>query len=342
MRNPRMLVVAAGLVLLGAACTAPTAVPVNAPAPGFGAARSPRQATIVEPRAAPGVFPRTVRDSHGEVVLPMKPMRIHTLSVGYDEITFELVDASRIAAVGSVTASPEYSNVADQAARIGVKVGRDAEQILAMNPDLVVASPFANPDLLKHLRDAGVPLVVADLVSSVDAQAENVRFLAYLYGEEARGEALVREIDGRIARLRAVAARHPLEQLNGPPPYDWLNDWSRSCRAGSASVCSWRVRLLSRRGCCCWTSQPPTWISGTRSACSVSSVGWLPRPVSRRSSRFTTWSSRLASAIDSFSCIAAESRPMANLLQCCVRNASPRCTGCASWSSRIPTLPVCG
>ena len=182
------------------------------PPPALGAARSPRVAAIVEPRAAAGAFPRTVRDVNGEVVISARPQRIHTLSVGYDEITFRLVDPSRIAAVGTVTANPDYSNVADEAARIPAKVGREAEQILAVHPDLVVASPFANPDLLKQLRSAGVALVVADLVSSVDAQAENIRFLAYLYGEEDRGEALVREVDQRIGRLHAVVDRHPLSQ----------------------------------------------------------------------------------------------------------------------------------
>src|SRR4029453_6106605 len=91
-------------------------------------------------------------------------------------------------------------------------VGRDAEQIIALQPDLVVASPFANADLLRRLQAANIRLVVADLVSSVDAHADNIRFLAYLYGEEARGEALISEIDQRLARLNAVTGRQPRDR----------------------------------------------------------------------------------------------------------------------------------
>ena len=91
--------------------------------------------------------------------------------------------------------SREFSNVADEAARVPNKVGRDAEQIIALQPDLVVASPFANADLVRRLQAAHIRLVVADLASSVDAHAENIRFLAYLYGEEARGEALIADAD---------------------------------------------------------------------------------------------------------------------------------------------------
>ena len=143
------------------------------------------------------------------VTIPSKPLRIHTLSVGFDEITFRLVDLSRVIAVGRSTADPQFSNVADQARLVPHRVGRNAEEIVALEPDLVVASPFASIDLLDHLRAASIPVVVADLVSSVDAHEENIRFLAYLYGEEGRAEVLVQEVRGRIERLRRIVAQQP-------------------------------------------------------------------------------------------------------------------------------------
>jgi len=207
--------VACAMFTLAAACApaAPvTTSPAAAPTPVVGAARSARKATIVEPRVASGAFPRAVRDVNGEVSIRARPERIHTLSVGYDEITLRLVDSSRVAAIGTVTANPDFSNVADEATRVQNRVGRDAEQIVALQPDLVVASPFANADLLRQVRDAGVTVIVADLVASAEGQQDNVRFLAYVYGEEARGEALVHEIDDRLARLREVTDRHPPPQ----------------------------------------------------------------------------------------------------------------------------------
>jgi len=150
-----------------------------------------------------------VEDAAGRVTIGTKPVRIHTLSVGYDEITFRLVDPSRIVAVSQSTANPELSNVADAAAAIPNKVGRNAESIVGLQADLVIASPFSNRDLVEQLRSAGIPLVVADLVSSVDAHEDNVRFLAYLYGEEARGEALIEEVRQRVQRVEAIAAQQP-------------------------------------------------------------------------------------------------------------------------------------
>jgi iron complex transport system substrate-binding protein len=216
MRHQRLFALVQVMVLSTAVACTPAAAPaalVTPPTPsGLGAARSPRLAAIVEPTVAAGVYPRKVRDVNGEVTIPHKPSRIHTLSVGYDEITLRLVDPARLVAVGTVTANVDFSNVATEASRVPNKVGRNSEQILALNPDLVVSSPFASRDLLKQLQDAKVPLIIADLVSSVDAHEENIRFLAYVYGEEEKGESLVREVQGRIARLSAVASKRPREQ----------------------------------------------------------------------------------------------------------------------------------
>jgi len=167
----------------------------------------PGRARIVEPTQG---WPRTIRDAKGVVTIPARPIRIHTLSVGYDEITFRLVDPSRIVAVGRSTANPELSNVAAEAQRVPHHVGRNAEEIVALTPDLVVASPFSSRDLLEHLQAADVPLVLADLASSADAHAENIRLLAYIYGEEARGEALIDEVRARMDRIdRIVLAYAP-------------------------------------------------------------------------------------------------------------------------------------
>ena len=215
LRSPIRTFLVASCVLL-ASCQGPTIAPRSSdqgaaattgePTPAVGIGRSARKARIVEPTSG---WPRKVEDVSGVVTIPSKPLRIHTLSVGFDEITFRLVDLSRVIAVGRSTADPQFSNVADQARLVPHRVGRNAEEIVALEPDLVVASPFASIDLLDHLRAASIPVVVADLVSSVDAHEENIRFLAYLYGEEGRAEVLVQEVRGRIERLRRIVAQQP-------------------------------------------------------------------------------------------------------------------------------------
>src|SRR5947209_4816897 len=91
------------------------------------AATTQRKSKIIEPTTG---FPRKIEAVNGIIEIKQKPQHIHTLSVGYDEITFRLVDPSRIAAVGQSTADPSLSNVADLAGQVPLKVGRSAEQVI--------------------------------------------------------------------------------------------------------------------------------------------------------------------------------------------------------------------
>lgn len=158
-------------------------------------------------------WPRQVKDAEGQMIeIKAKPVRIHTLSLGYDEITMYLVGPERFAAVGTVTANPLYSNIPDQAGKVAKKVGRKSEDVLAAKPDVVVASPFANKDLVKQLKEAGLTVVVSDLNDSLEGHASNIRYLAYLYGEEEKGETLIKEVTERLDRLEAVVGKKPQDQ----------------------------------------------------------------------------------------------------------------------------------
>ncbi|MBI3979873.1 MAG: ABC transporter substrate-binding protein [Chloroflexi bacterium] len=206
---------------------APSAGPTSAPvvtgvavaSPGLAPAATAAPPPATPTRAAPAPkttivdrttgWPRRVQAVNGLVEIKAKPMRIHTLSVGYDEITFRLVDPGRIAAVARFSVDPRYSNVAELAKQVPTQVGRDAEEVIAARPDLVVASPFSNKDLVQRLVDAGVPVIITDLVQSPEAHAANIRLMAYLFGEEERGEALVRELEERLAAIDRIVQPKP-------------------------------------------------------------------------------------------------------------------------------------
>ena len=170
----------------------------------------PRQARILDP--SNHHWPRKVQGADGrEVTIAQKPQRIHTLSLGADEISMRLVGSQRIAAITTFATDPNISNIVQASANIK-KVARDAEQILAVQPDVIVASPFSRRELLQQLVDAGIPVVVSDLQSAFGAYEEEIRFLSYLYGEEERGEALIREVRERVSRIDSVVALKPAAQ----------------------------------------------------------------------------------------------------------------------------------
>lgn len=180
-------------------------------------------ATPVSPTRAPDPFagvpgivdptnhgwPREVEGLNGRVTIAAKPLRVHTVSLGHDEMTYALVPAERVVAVGKFTQKPEHSNVAELAQRVE-GIGRDPEQIVAQNPDIVIASPFAKEDLLKALENVGIPVVQTELHNDPEGRIQDILFLGYVYGEEERALALAAEVRARHDALTAVTDTKPV------------------------------------------------------------------------------------------------------------------------------------
>ena len=164
-------------------------------------------ATAAAPADSQG-FPRTITDGSGHAVtIAHKPQRIVSLTLATDEILLSLVDTTRVRAVTYLAADSLWTNVSEQAKQVAHTVQSDPEQIIALEPDLVLAATYNDPAHLKLLRDAGVPVVVVSLFDSVAQVADNIRFVARLTGDEARAEELIAAMAKRLARIEAQVAK---------------------------------------------------------------------------------------------------------------------------------------
>ena len=164
-------------------------------------------AAVEEPADSQG-FPRTITDGLGsEVTIPQKPQRIVSLTLATDEILLSLVATERVRAVTYLAGDSIWTNVSEIARQVEHTVQSDPEQIIALEPDLVLAATYNNPDHIKLLRDAGIPVVVVSLFDSVDQVADNIRYVARLTGDEARAEELIAAMEERLAAIEAMAAK---------------------------------------------------------------------------------------------------------------------------------------
>jgi iron complex transport system substrate-binding protein len=153
-------------------------------------------------------FPRTITDGLGnEVTIPAQPRRIVSLTLGTDEILLSLVDPQRVRAVTYLAGDSIWTNVSEAAQQVEHTVESDPEQVIALEPDLVLAAIYNNPDQLQLLRDAGIPVVVVALFDTIDQIAENIRFVAQLTGDEEKGEELIAAMQGRLAAVEAAVAK---------------------------------------------------------------------------------------------------------------------------------------
>ncbi len=195
--------------LLGAACGAP--------------ARSNQTAS------GDGSFPRTVRAGEVEVSIPRKPERIISLSPSNDEILCALVEEKRIAGLSKFSKDEATSYVAEAARRINVFVDRNAEQIVSLRPDLVLAARYTKVDLKGLLAETGTPLIVTtDFRNFADIEA-NLRLIGRAVGEEARAEAVVEEM-----RRKLDAARSRLRPESGALRALYLASGNFSAGAGTS------------------------------------------------------------------------------------------------------------
>ena len=185
------------------ALPAATPVPTGTPPPGPAGASYPDAPGIVD--SSNLGWPREIETSEGVVSLAGPPQRIHTLSLGHDEIIAALIGAGRFSGIGSFTANATYSNIASEVGGL-TKVKRDAEEVLGLDPDLVLASKYSKADLVDLIKASGVPVARTALESSTTGNIPNILLLGYMLGAEDRALELIAEIE---ERLTFVSERTP-------------------------------------------------------------------------------------------------------------------------------------
>ena len=224
------------------ACTAdptPTPVPTAAPVPTSTPAPTATPAPTPTATASPGElallgvrgivdptnlgWPREVEGLNGVVSIPAKPLRIITASIGHDEMTLALVPGDRLVGVGAVSKDATYSNVAgllDGKAEIS----REPETIIALEPDVVVTSPWFSEDGVDALTRVGIPVVQTELRQDAESRVNDILLMGYIFGEEERAAEFAAEVQLRLdsvveataseaARPRVLAATRYADEL---------------------------------------------------------------------------------------------------------------------------------
>jgi len=141
-----------------------------------------------------------------------KPQRVVSLNLCADELALRLADPGVVKSVTWLSQDPRSANVAAQAAALPANDGH-AEEALAFDPDLVLVGPFSEPTSIALLRRVGAPVVEVGAPQTLEGVRRQIRDLAAALGEPQRGEALVAEMDARLARVAIDPIRPRLKAL---------------------------------------------------------------------------------------------------------------------------------
>jgi len=186
------------LTLFLAAC-GPASLPPEAPA--FVATGTP--ATEVSSGIA-------LTDGLGrEIKLNSPAQRVISLAPSNTEILFAIGAGSQVAGRDELSDYPEEAKAIES---VGGSMGDfSTESIVALEPDLVLASELNAPELVKTLEDLGLTVYYLPNPKSFEALYENLRTVGRLTGHEEDAAMLVESLVTRVAavdeKIAPVSAR---------------------------------------------------------------------------------------------------------------------------------------
>ncbi|WP_417797913.1 ABC transporter substrate-binding protein [Terasakiella pusilla] len=127
-----------------------------------------------------------------------KPQRIVSLSVCGDQYVMGLAERSRIAALSEDARDPRISLQHEKAQDLPITRG-NAEEILLLKPDLVIANRWRGAKTVEILKQSGIPVLMLSLPVTLEEIEAETRKVAGALGEAEKGEALLGELKAAMS-----------------------------------------------------------------------------------------------------------------------------------------------
>lgn len=137
-------------------------------------------------------------------------VRVVSMNLCADELVLRLADRGQVLAVTYLARDPRGSTVATEAAGLPITRGL-TEEVVALRPDLVIAGAFTTRATVGMLRRVGSPVLELVVPADLDGVRTQIRQVAGALGHPERGEALVADLDAKLASV--TPATRPLRAL---------------------------------------------------------------------------------------------------------------------------------
>ncbi len=185
------------LVGLGAAVMACAPQPTPAPPTSVSTPASPVAAAATSSAV-------TLTDDAGRrVTLYATPQRIVSLAPSTTEIAFALGIGNRIVAADTYSDYPAEAKNLPKIKTFPVNF----EQVVSLQPDLVLAAGIQSQDDIKKLSDLKLNvLVVGSSKTTFDGVMANIQLVGKATGTEAQAQAVVEGMNQKLDRIKAITA----------------------------------------------------------------------------------------------------------------------------------------
>ena len=138
------------------------------------------------------------------VVVPDDPRRVISLAPSITEIVYALEQGDRLK---GVTRCSDYPREATKLPRIGYYVRLDIERIVALNPDLCIATKDGNPKaIIARLESLKIPVYVVN-PHDLDTILETILEIGTILNAGERAKTLATRMHTRIQRVKSRVAQ---------------------------------------------------------------------------------------------------------------------------------------
>lgn len=148
-------------------------------------------------------FPRQFDNGTGTIItISQPPQHIVSQTLATDEILLAICAPQRIAALSPLATDSNYSNVVESARKLG-RTLNNLEQLLTLQPDLVLTAHYNRAELLTLLNQVRIPAVRLTHFNQLQDIQNNIRLVGYAIGEDDKANALITQMNISLAALRA-------------------------------------------------------------------------------------------------------------------------------------------
>lgn len=130
----------------------------------------------------------------------MRALRVVSLDYCADQYALKLLEPEQILALSPDARAP-FSYMRDAAANMP-SVKSQAEDVLVLNPDLIIRSYGGGPNASAFFERAGIPVVQIGYAPTLDAIPDVTRAVAKDLGADDKGQAVINDFQTRLTALR--------------------------------------------------------------------------------------------------------------------------------------------
>lgn len=137
-----------------------------------------------------------------------QPQRVVSTNLCTDQLLLMLADPQQIASISELALEPNSSYMVKKARQFPTNQAL-TEEIIRLQPDLVLAGRFGKQAMVRLVQKLGYRVEVFDTTDNLQQVRDNIRRMATLLGHPERGDRLIAEMDRRLQAVRTRVGDSP-------------------------------------------------------------------------------------------------------------------------------------